>query len=73
MMAEAGVVGHLTAVILIVCFLIYIVGLVISARKHPTEETKEEVLPLWKCLLLIAAGLVLVVIGGKAVVYGAGV
>lgn len=71
MMAEAGVVGRLTAVILIVCFLIYIVGLVISARKHPTEETKEEVLPLWKCLLLIAAGLVLVVIGGKAVVYGA--
>ena len=54
MTADVGIVNRLTGLILIVCFLVYIIGL-----------------PMWKCLLLILAGLLLVVIGGKAVVYGA--
>lgn len=71
MTADVGLVNRLTGLILIVCFLVYIVGLVISARKHPAEEKETASLPMWKCLVLILAGLLLVVIGGKAVVYGA--
>lgn len=71
MTADVGLVNRLTGLILIVCFLVYIVGLVVSARKHSAEEKETASLPMWKCLLFILAGLLLVVIGAKAVVYGA--
>lgn len=71
MTANAGIVNRFTGLLLIVCFLVYMIGLVVHAGKHPAEENQTAAVPGWKCLLLILAGLILVVAGGKAVVYGA--
>ena len=68
---NAGIVSRVIGGILIAAFIGYIVSLVIDARKHPMEEKNEETRPLWKCILLIIIGIVCVVAGGKAVVYGA--
>lgn len=71
MTENAGIVNKVTGIILILAFLAYIVWLIADARKHPEEEKDTPPEPLRKCLLFIFAGLILVIIGGKAVVYGA--
>ena len=68
---EVGMVTRLTGLLLIVLLVGYICILIYSTKKHTAEEAEEEKTPVWKCLLLIAAGLVLIIFGGKAVVYGA--
>lgn len=66
----AGNVSRGTGIVLCVAFLAYILYLVRSAKGSGQEEGGEG-LPLWKCLALILVGLVLIVGGGQAVVYGA--
>jgi cation:H+ antiporter len=69
---NAGCVYRWLAVSLLVVFVFYIFYLIYDAKKNPPEEEGDEKLfPLWKCLLFIAAGIVLIVAGGKGVVYSA--
>lgn len=60
-----------TGILLLLLFLAYIFYLVLDARKHPETEKVQKLLPLWKCFMLIVLGLILVIAGGQAVVYGA--
>lgn len=71
MNADSGLVSRWLGIILLLLFVTYIVYLVFDAKAHPTEENEEKSLPLWKCLLMIALGLILIIAGGKAVVYSA--
>lgn len=67
----AGGAGRVTGIVLLILFVAYIIYLIYDARKHPDNEEMGEMLPLWKCFLLIIVGLVLIVAGGQAVVYSA--
>ncbi len=67
----AGTVSRLTGILLFAVFLAYILYLIVDARKHPESEKPGTCLPVWKCALLIAVGLILIIGGGQAVVYGA--
>jgi len=66
-----GFIGRPLSLALLVLFIIYIVYLIIDARKHPTEEDEIVVPPAWKIALLILVGIALIVAGGQAVVYSA--
>lgn len=68
---NVGVVTRLTGALLVTAFILYILVLIAEARKHPEAENTEELMPIWKCVLLIVIGLVLIVAGGQAVVYSA--
>lgn len=68
---KAGAVTRMLGMLLILLFLGYICFLVYSAKKHSTEDSADEKVPVWKCILLIFIGLVLIIAGGQAVVYGA--
>ena len=72
---NAGVVSRLFGLVMIAIFLVYIGSLVVCARRNPepegAESAEKKETPLWKCLLFIALGLVLIIAGGKAVVFGA--
>ncbi len=72
-MAEnAGELQRICGLIFLVIFLFYIGFLIYNAKKNPTEETDEiKTLPVWKCILFILIGLVLIVGGGQAVVWSA--
>lgn len=71
MNADSGLVSRWLGIILLLLFVTYIVYLIFDAKAHPTEENEEKSLPLWKCLLMIALGLILIIAGGKAVVFSA--
>lgn len=71
MQDTAGTVSRITGIILFVLFLVYIVRLILDAKKHPEQEDDTKPYPIWKCILLIGIGLALIVAGGQAVVYGA--
>lgn len=72
MTADAGLVYRPLALGLLVVFVCYIVYLIYDAKKNPVQTDDElKTLPLWKCMLFIAVGLVLIVAGGKGVVYSA--
>lgn len=53
-----------------ILFLVYLGYLFVMSRKHPDEEGGEEVkdLPVWKCILFILAGGIMVVWGSDFVV-----
>lgn len=68
---NVGAVTRMLGMLLILLFLGYICFLVYSAKKHSTEDSEDEKAPVWKCVLLIFTGLVLIIAGGQAVVYGA--
>jgi len=59
------------AFILVVMFIGYIVFLILKARKNPSEDDKNGKEPMWKCLLYIVIGLVLIIAGGQIVVNSA--
>ncbi len=67
----AGKVGRAAGAFLIVLFVIYIAYLILDAKRHPEQEESGKQKSLWKCGALILAGLLLIVGGGQAVVYGA--
>lgn len=70
--AAAGSAGRLLGALLLTGFVIYIVYLILDAKKHP-QASDESIAarPVWKCLLLIAVGLGLIVLGGQLVVNSA--
>ncbi|MCR5289358.1 MAG: calcium/sodium antiporter [Treponema sp.] len=72
MEAAAGSVTRPFAVTLLVLFTAYLVYLIYDARKNLLPKEKKCLLPpLWKNILFIAVGLVLIIAGGEAVVYAA--
>lgn len=71
MESQAGMIGRIEGIILVVLFVAYIAWLIMDAKKNKTEETDEELKPLWKCLILIVVGIALIVFGGQAVVNSA--
>ncbi|WP_029232665.1 calcium/sodium antiporter [Butyrivibrio sp. VCB2006] len=68
---QAGLIGRIEAIILIVLFVGYILVLIKSAKENKTEESEDKLMPVWKCFLFIVLGLVAIVGGGQAVVYSA--
>lgn len=68
---NAGVVSRLVGLALLVIFICYILYLIFDSIRHPVEEEEISDIPLWKALLFILAGIVLIIAGGKAVVYSA--
>lgn len=68
---NAGVVSRPVGLVLLVIFICYIVYLIFDSIRHPVEEEEISDIPLWKALLFILAGIVLIIAGGKAVVYSA--
>lgn len=68
---NVGLVGRPLALVLLILFAVYIIYLIVDAKKHPVEEETAEVKPLWKSLLLIIIGIALIIGGGQAVVYAA--
>ncbi len=71
MAAEVGMASRVMGISLLVFFVIYLTLLVRNAIKHPTEEEEKELLPVWKCILLILIGVALIIGGGQAVVRSA--
>ena len=68
----AGTLTRRGGILLLVLFAVYIVYLVLDAKRHPAESDEEyEDMPGSKCFLLIVIGIALIVAGGEAVVYGA--
>ncbi len=69
---EVGNVSRICGITLLVIFVLYIFFLIRNARKNRTEEAEdEELMPGWKCVVLILVGIGCIVGGGEAVVYGA--
>ena len=68
---NAGIVSRPIGLVLLVVFIGYIVYLIFDAIRHPVEEEEISDIPLWKALIFIVIGIVLIVAGGKAVVYSA--
>lgn len=67
----AGNVSRIIGVMLTAAFMVYIGYLIYDAKKHPSKEEEAENAPIWKSILFIVLGLVLIVGGGQAVVYSA--
>ena len=68
---SAGVVSRPVGLVLLVIFICYIVYLIFDSIRHPVEEEEISDIPLWKALLFILIGILLIIAGGKAVVYSA--
>lgn len=71
MNANVGVVTRILALVLLVLFVAYIAYLIVLSKKNPVEEETGKIFPLGKSILLILVGIVLIVLGGQAVVYAA--
>lgn len=67
----AGGMGRFTGVVLLVIFFCYNLYLIADAKKRAGGEETAENIPLQKCAVFIIVGLVLIIGGGQAVVYGA--
>ena len=63
-----GNISRVEGILLLVVFIFYLGLMVRSAMKNRIEETPMDVLPLWKSLLFVFAGLAAVVFGGDMVV-----
>ncbi len=66
-----GVIGRIEGLALVICFVAYIILLVVSAEKNQDDTDDEEVASLKKCVLYIVSGLVMIILGGQAVVHSA--
>lgn len=66
-----GGVSRFTGIVLLAVFCCYNFYLIADAKKKAGDEGAGVKIPLWKCAVLIVTGLVLIIGGGQAVVYGA--
>lgn len=69
-------VGHADGLILVIIFAVFLLWMVLSAKKsmaagEPVGEGEIHDLPLWKCLIFIIGGMVAIVLGGQMVVNSA--
>lgn len=58
-----GVVGRLDGVILWALFIIYLIYLFLMTKHNKEEETAKEEQPIWKLLIFVVLGMVLIVVG----------
>ncbi|MCI8428555.1 MAG: calcium/sodium antiporter [Lachnospira sp.] len=68
--------GYIDSIVLIIIFVVYLVWMIISAKKARTDISQEEaykVIPVWKTILYIVGGAVAIKYGGDFVVNGASV
>ncbi|MCR5249186.1 MAG: calcium/sodium antiporter [Lachnospiraceae bacterium] len=69
---DAGMVSRWLGILLLVGFVIYLVVLILDAKRNPVqEEDEKKPMPVWKSFLLILIGLALIVLGGDLVVRSA--
>lgn len=68
---QAGVIGRVEGIILLVLFVVYMFVLLKAAKNNKTEESDEKLMPAWKCALFILGGIAAIVIGGNLVVNNA--
>jgi len=66
-----GIIGRHEGLLLIICFVAYMIILIVSAGRNHVDEDDEEVASFKKCVLYIASGLIMIILGGQAVVYSA--
>lgn len=72
MKTNVAVFGHVFGIALVAFFVVYIIWLIIAAKKNPTkEEESTESMPLSKMIFSIVFGALLIVSGGEAVVFSA--
>lgn len=65
--------GHGLGFVLTAIFVVYILFLIMQAKKNPTKDNEEktEIMPMGKSIFCILFGITLIVSGGEAVVYSA--
>lgn len=70
-----SLVGHLEGIILLACFVAFLVWMVLSAMKarksgepDADEGENQKILPIWACILCIVGGSAAIVLGGNLVV-----
>ena len=66
-----GTVSRFTGIYQLILFFAYLAHLIVGAKKGQTPAAASPETSLWRCLLLIALGLALIIAGGEAVVYSA--
>ena len=70
MSAQLGVIGRVIGLILLIVFIGYICYLIYNAKKHPVKDDgSTDQKPIWKSVLFIIIGIVLILAGGEGVVY----
>ena len=65
---NAGTLVRPAALLLLAAFIVYLVYLVIEARRNPETAENVNPIPMWKCIIMIITGIALIVAGGQAVV-----
>lgn len=66
---EIAVIGRVLGVILLLIFIIYIYYIINDAIKNPIEVVEEEInISIYKCIIFIIIGIVMIVFGGQFVV-----
>ena len=68
---EVAVVTRPVGFVLVVMFIGYMVFLILKARKEHSDDDKNNKEPIWKCIVFIIVGLVMIIAGGQTVVYSA--
>ena len=68
---NAGMVNRVTGAVLILFFIAYIIVLILAAKKQSSDTDMSDLMPIWKCAVLILTGLGMIIAGGQAVVYSA--
>ena len=68
---EVAVITRPMGFTLVVMFIGYIVFLIMKARKNHSDDEKNNKEPVWKSIIFIIVGLVLIITGGQTVVYSA--
>ena len=71
MTENVGTVTRILGLIFLVVFIAYIIFLIWQAKKQAAPDSGPEVMPVGRCILFIVIGIVLIIAGGQAVVYGA--
>ena len=65
MLENIGMISRPVGIILLVIFAGYIGTLIVLAKRNKVTEENGKDMPVWKCLLLIVAGLVCIIVGGQ--------
>lgn len=71
MLENVGMISRPVGIVLLIIFVVYIGTLIVLAKRNKVTEDNGKELPVWKCLLLIVAGLACIIVGGQLVVENA--
>lgn len=71
MLENIGMISRPVGIVLLVIFADYIGTLIVLAKRNSVSDDNGKDMPVWKCILLIVAGLACIIIGGQLVVENA--